>query len=1486
MVPSAFVLLDELPLTPNGKVDRKALPAPDADTAQSTLYVAPRNSVEEAVCEVWREVLRHERIGAEDNFFGLGGDSILAIRVVSMLRGRGIDVNVRDIFQHQTVALLARQAREGAADEVARPEPFALLTAEEREVLAEGYEDAYPMSALQVGMVFHTQLEQFSGIYHDIMSEHVKCPWDEGYFAKALAASIEEHPVLRTGFLLDRERPLQVVHKSVGLPLAVEDLRGLRAEEQELHLKGWVDGRRRHVFDWERGPLFQVNIFRRTEESFEFVLSFHHSILDGWSRAVFTTELYNRYERLLSGAEPEAAEAEWTYRDFIAQEQRVVADPAAKSYFAEMLADAPAQQLPRLKATKDKAERLQSQVVVEGFAPLSERLAGLARRLGVPVQTVLLTGHFKVLSLMSGQPRAVTCVTHHGRPEAEGAERSLGLYLNSLPLSMKLESGTWRDLIARVAELSAAGMQYRDYPLSKIEQELGWPFSEVLFNYAHFHVYNDLAKSEGRELESLGRAAFEQTNFDLVADVSRAAAGETMEMSLIYDRRAFDDELVARLGRYYVRAFGLMLERLDEPHDSRPLLGEEEAHRLLVDWNDTAADFASDATIHELFEAQAAACPEAPAVVFEGAQLTYGELNGSANRLAHKLRRLGVRPEARVGVLMERSPEMIVAVLGTLKAGGAYVPLDPAWPAQRLHFILSSLKIECLLTQTGRMRAVHDLQWGLPVLRHVICLDAEGPTPAPEPLEREVVASFWDYVAERAVDEVTAGGFVSSYTGEPFSPAEVGEYRARVTALAEPFAGPGSRVLEIGCGSGLIMFELAPRCDRYVGLDPSAATQERNRRAAAEKGLGSLELLTGFAHEADALAEGPFDLVIIASTAQFFPGPSYFMRVLEKALGLLAPGGHVLLADVMDARRREEFRDSLLAYQREHPGARTKTQLDGELYFDEDFFADLPAQLPALGASGVLRRESGFANELGYRYDVLLRKRGAGDGEAAPPAPRRKHLWTAWHLRELPESDPPPAATEENLAYVIFTSGSTGEPKGVMVRHASAVNVIDWVNRTFGVGPDDRLLFVTSLTFDLSVYDIFGTLAAGASVHVASRAELRDPQRLVTLLSDGHVTFWDSAPASLQQLAPLFPPAAAGSRLRLVFLSGDWIPLRLPDEVRAAFPPARVVSLGGATEATVWSNFFPVGRVEEHWASIPYGRPIQNARYHVLDARLDPCPVGVPGDLYIGGPCLADGYTDPKLTAVKFIPDPHSSGPGARLYRTGDLARYWPGGDLEFLGRADNQVKVRGFRIELGEIEAALAGHPAVREAAAAVRADAGGERRLVGYVVARDGHQPTTSELRNHLKESVPEYMVPSAFVVLDALPLSANGKLDRKALPMPDASRPALAEEFMAPRGEVEQTICDVWQEALGVERVGVNDNFFELGGHSLLMVRVHSRLRELLRSDVTMVDLFKYPTVRALAAHLGGGRAPEAAEKGQASRNAAARREAMRGLSRGRR
>ena len=461
-------------------------------------------------------------------------------------------------------------------------------------------------------------------------------------------------------------------------------------------------------------------------------------------------------------------------------------------------------------------------------------------------------------------------------------------------------------------------------------------------------------------------------------------------------------------------------------------------------------------------------------------------------------------------------------------------------------------------------------------------------------------------------------------------------------------------------------------------------------------------------------------------------------------------------------------------------------------------------------------------------------------------------VWPPSALGQLPTHNLPRQGSSDDTAYIIFTSGSTGTPKGVVVRHKPVINLIEWVNRTFQVNARDRVLFITSLCFDLSVYDVFGLLAAGGSIRVVSSETVRDPQAMLAILQNEPITFWDSAPPALQQLAPFFSTIAAQkSDLRLVFMSGDWVPVTLPDALKQTFPGVEVVSLGGATEATVWSNFYRIGDVNPNWASIPYGKPIQNAQYYVLDDRFNPCPIGVTGELYIGGDCLASGYTDPDKTTERFVANPLSSQPQSRLYRTGDLARFFPDGNLEFLGRIDHQVKIRGFRIELGEIEVVLSQHCAISDSVVVAREDQPGDKRLVAYVVlSADQPSPTVSDLRNFLREKLPDYMVPSAIVVLDLIPLTQNGKVDRRALPIPEANRAGTLKAFLAPQTGIQRQLADLWQQTLGVTAIGITDNFFELGGHSLLAVNLVAQIEKTLGQRLPVAAIFQSPTIEQQA------------------------------------
>jgi amino acid adenylation domain-containing protein len=467
------------------------------------------------------------------------------------------------------------------------------------------------------------------------------------------------------------------------------------------------------------------------------------------------------------------------------------------------------------------------------------------------------------------------------------------------------------------------------------------------------------------------------------------------------------------------------------------------------------------------------------------------------------------------------------------------------------------------------------------------------------------------------------------------------------------------------------------------------------------------------------------------------------------------------------------------------------------------------------------------------------------------------HLWpegvksltvSQEELSAFPSAAPAIEIRPEDLAYVIYTSGSTGEPKGVMINHQGAVNTIQDINSRFGITKDDRVFALSSLSFDLSVYDIFGCLAAGASIIIPDVEGIRDPSHWADLVNRHGITVWNSVPALMDLFVDYLRghPEARPRCLRLVLLSGDWIPVALPDAIRNLSGAASVISLGGATEASIWSILFPIDRVDPNWSSIPYGRAMANQSFHVLDANLLPCPAWVPGELFIGGIGLAKGYwRDAVQTDASFFDHPLS---GERLYRTGDIGRWLPDGNIEFLGRKDTQVKLQGFRAELGEIEAILSRHPTVLAAAVAAKGPRDGAKRLVAYVVIRPGSSSSSADLQAFLAQKLPDYMVPATYVFLDALPLTPNGKVNRQALPEPpEVARPTELSPSL--RGTGLEQMRELVSGVLGQTKLDAEVSLLEYGATSIDVIRIVNRLDETLGYRPRIGDLYLDLTIAGL-------------------------------------
>ncbi|MEU6869016.1 amino acid adenylation domain-containing protein, partial [Streptomyces sp. NPDC046876] len=767
-----------------------------------------------------------------------------------------------------------------------------------------------------------------------------------------------------------------------------------------------------------------------------------------------------------------------------------------------------------------------------------------------------------------------------GRNRAE-IEGLIGFFVNTLVIRSDLSANpTFQDFLTQIKDTTLAAYDHQDLPFERLVEELHperdlsrTPLFQVMFILQNAAEEAWQFADLDTELRSPDETA---ATFDLVMSLQESCDG--LRAQLMYSTDLFEAPTMERLAGHFENLLTSVVTDPTAALSDLDMLSEAEKHQLVVEWNDTAADFPHDLCVHELVEAQASAQPDAPAVVFGDQQLTYAQLNAKANQLAHHLRSLGVGRESLVAVCLDRGLDMIVSLLGVLKAGGAYVPLDPQYPAERLAFMLADTAAPVLLTQSSLRPQLpdHDAQ--------TVCIDTDADT------------------------------------------------------------------------------------------------------------------ISGF-----------------------------------------------------------------------------------------------------------------------------------------------------------PDTNPDHWTASNDLFYVIYTSGSTGTPKGVMVEHHSVVRQVhyNWLER---LTPDDCVAQVTSFSWDSCAIECWSALVAGARLAILLPDEIRNPFQLRRVVRERGVT-------ALMLTASLFNHHVTAcpdvfETVRYTKYCGEKVTRAEADSlIHGAHAPQYLLHTYGPTENWGDTTLLRVSQDSPSAASMPIGGPAPNTDLFVVDRADGLVPVGVPGELLVGGTGLARGYLNrPDLTAEKFV-TVRVAGTMRQVYRTGDLARWLPSGVLEFLGRIDDQVKVRGMRIELGEIESQLVAHEDVASAVVTVREDSSGDKRLIAYVVPRKGARPETSTLRRWCAHRLPDYMLPTGFVVLEKLPSTPNGKVDRRSLPAPDHDRPDLAVQYVAPRDHVETTVAGIWSQILGVDRVGIHDNFFDLGGHSLLATRTVSLMRQELGREVTVRDLFTSPTVEQLAEVISG-------------------------------
>jgi amino acid adenylation domain-containing protein len=1202
MVPAAFVLLDALPLTPNGKVDRLAL-ARIVPTGEGVLSApersAPEGPVEELLAGIWSELLWADAIGRDDNFFELGGHSLLATRIVARVReALGVELPLTAIFEAPTLAGLARRIEAERHGPAAGP------------IVPVSRARPLPLSFAQRRLWFLDRLEPGQAAYNMPLEVRLSGRLDVPALACALEGVVRRHEILRAAFVLEGEEPAQIFALAAPLPLPMADLAGLPSERAAAEARALARQEARRPFDLARGPLLRSRLIRLGESEHRLLLTLHHIVADGWSLEVLFRDLAALYAGALL---PELA---IQFADYAAWEGTFLADERLApqlAYWEHQLSGVPILEMPADRPRR-AVQSLRGATRETILPPdLIRSVAALARRERATVFNVLLAAFQALLCRYSGQADLAvgSPVANRGRAELEPL---IGLFVNTLVLRTRLDPALpFRDLLDRVRRTALEAFRHADLPFERLVEHLN-PERSLSHNpifqttFALQQVRRGGVELPGLTLEPAG-AGSGAVKFDLSLSILDWGEGHRWTATLEHALDLFEEATAARLLRHFEILLAGAVAALDMPVARLPLLDEAERRQILEDWSQGGPPAGKGLPVPERVAAWARRTPEAPAVVWEGGMLSYGELDRRAGELAGRLRALGAGPEAVVGVYSGRSPEMVVGMLAAWKAGAAYAPLDPAWPRERVAFAVADAGMPVLLAQGGLGEG----------------MEVEG---------------------------------------------------TRLVALAEAVAGhEGGR------------WRPLPRVSAGEG-----------RGGGAEAG----------------------------TTA---PSPS----------------------------------------------------------------------LP----------------------------RFAGEGGTAPLSPE---------------------TAGAALAYVIYTSGSTGTPKGVAIPHDALANLIDWHVRAFGITAADRTTHTSGVAFDAAIIEIWPTLVSGAALCLVDEEARLSPPRMVRWLAENRITVgW--VPTPLAELV-LDEPWPDGPPLRLLITGGDRLHRRPPAGARFT-----LINEYGPTECSVVSTCSAVEPEGSREGLPSIGRPIDGVRARVLDREMQPVPAGVPGELFIGGAGLGQGYVRrPDLTAASFVPDPFE-GEGSRLYRTGDLVRFRPDGRLEFLRRLDDQVKIKGFRIELGEIEAALAAHPEVREAVALARMDSRGETRLVAYAMATHrGAEPEPAELRAFLGTRLPEYMVPSLFLFLDALPLNPSGKVDRAALPAPDWQRADTSGDFAPPRTPVEEMLAAVWSELLGVRRIGIHDNFFELGGHSLKAGQLTLRVRDTFGVEIPVRTVFEAPTVAAMAVAIG--------------------------------
>jgi len=1529
MVPAAFVLLDRMPLNPNGKLDRATLPRPD--WSAGTTRVAPRTDAERVLAEIWTEVLGLDELGVEDNFFEVGGDSILSIRLVSKARLAGFEISPNDVFLHQTVAALAaavRQVRRSRTEQGPVTGPVELTPIQHWFLDTDPVEPDHFTQTLAVRLV--------DGV-------------DEAVLRRALAALVAHHDALRMRF----ER-------------TADGWRQFHAPVQDTEVLG-------ARIDLAEGPLFTAEL-----DGDVLRLSAHHLVIDGVSWRILLEDLQSACEGRELGAKTTSFQ-EWA--------ARLSAHAFDDAEYWRAVDGAPIPVDGDGPDTADSTRSVTVRLDAERTRALLHEVPGVYR---TQVNDVLLAALGRVLRDWTGQDRVLVDLEGHGREDLfDGVDlsRTVGWFTSMFPVALGVD-GDWGAALKSVKEQLRAvptrGLSYG--ALHYLAGTVPAVRPMISFNYlGQFEPPTGLFTGLVGELELVQSPDAARAH---ALDVVGRIVDGCLEFDWFYSHRVHHEATVSAVAAKLTAALDEIVDHCRRPDaggrtpSDFPLarLDQETVDRLVGDGRDVEDVYPLTPTqagmvFHRLAEGGQGAYFQQLTFVVDGVE----DPAALARAWQHVVDRT---PVLRTEVVWDGVDEPVQVVrravvlpvehrdwtgggedLDDLLARDRAAGLDvTAAPLMRVllartsatevrvvwtfhHLLLDGWSLFQVLADVAAAHAGRELPPRRPFRDYVRWLSTQDRSAAERFWRRalsgrsETARLPYDRPAGTGPTESTA----SLRTGLPG--VELREFAQRngltVNTLVQ---GAWALLLSRYSGQREVCFGTTvsgrpadlPGSDDIAGIFITTlpVRVDVDDSATALEWLRELQAAQAEARRFDHLPLSQlqnyggggslFDSIVVFENYPVTDGLGLSgLRGVETTnypLSVVAyPGDRLELAfgydpDLFEATTVERLADHLAtvltglvadpdaplgrlemltAAERDTlPGRGLRTELPDATV--ERLFGEQVRRTPdavALVADGVELTYAGLderANRLAHRLiDLgvgpeqrvgLLAERSAdvvvaelavlkAGGAYVPldtraPVDRLRamlvgvpvlltdRVWSATastvhngHIIGLGDplggqATPPDVAPHpDNMAYVMYTSGSTGKPKGVAVRHRDVVGLA--LDGRFRGGAHDVVALHSPLAFDASTYEVWVPLLNGGTVAVAPPGDVDADVVRALIAGHGVTGMWLTA-GLFRLLADESPDCFAGARE--VWTGGDVVPAAAVRRVRDACPGLTVVDGYGPTETTTFATSFAVAAGEEVPEVVPIGRPLDNTGVHVLDPGLRAMPLGVTGELYLSGAGLARGYLDrPGLTAERFVANPFGE-PGSRMYRTGDVVRWNHDGVLEFVGRADDQVKIRGFRIELPEIEAALAAHPDVHEAVV-VAHSSNGRKRLVGYVVATG-----SPDLKEFLGRTLPDYMVPSVYVALDSLPLNDNGKVDRRALPVPDLD-PATG--YREPRTDSERTLTDIWAEVLDADRIGVDDDFFELGGDSILSIQVVSRAR---RAGLGLLpgDLFTHPTVAALAAH----------------------------------